>query len=134
MIGKGRRFRQQLAREQAPVAVGPKASGQDPLKQRLCWTTHCGRNWQNSKLPHSMLFRPSFANNGQNAREAAAFWRRVSRQKSRRPAGIAGSLVFTRLLWRQDACPREQRALGSITRAGGLEGLEGLEGAWRNAQ
>jgi hypothetical protein len=35
MIGEGRRFRQQLAREQAPVAVGPKASGQDPLKQSL---------------------------------------------------------------------------------------------------
>jgi hypothetical protein len=34
IIGKGRRFRQQLAREQAPVAVGPKASRQDRLKQR----------------------------------------------------------------------------------------------------
>jgi len=32
-IGKGRRFRQELACEQAPVAVGSKASGQYPLKQ-----------------------------------------------------------------------------------------------------
>jgi hypothetical protein len=59
-VGKGRCRRQQLAAEQARVAVGAEAAGEHAIAQRLRRPTHSGRNWQNPKLLHRMLIRCEF--------------------------------------------------------------------------
>jgi hypothetical protein len=106
-IGKGRGGRQQLAVKQGSVAVGPKASGQDPLEQRFRRATHCGGNWQKPKPLHRTLFQSEFCQQRPKCERGRRDLEAWLPSKIWTPGGAGSGM-----LWRADARPVEGRVTG----------------------